>query len=334
LPCCEDSRTVVTTPLVSFQEISAEWEDLLTVSPVNTLFLTPQWQEVWWDTFNNGKGLAGFYLNTPDGVAAIASLARSGDTLSFLGNQDTFDYNDFMVSPGYEDIFFDALLRCLGEQNCNTLELFSLIESSPTLTHLPEMARDRGYLVEVEQEDVTFGIELPGTWDEYLAVLTKKDRHELRRKFRRLESTVEWRWYSLTDPEEVAGRLGDFIRLMRQSRKDKDEYMTPERERFFQRVTQKMAQQGLLKLFFMDIDGQSVATSLCFDYSSSRLLYNSGYNPDYGYYSVGLLLNALCLREAIEGRIGYFDFLRGSEPYKHHLGGQQRNLYQMVVRRS
>jgi CelD/BcsL family acetyltransferase involved in cellulose biosynthesis len=325
---------MATTPLISFQEISSEWEDLLTVSPVNTLFLTPQWQEVWWDTFGNGKGMAGFYLRTPDGVVAIASLARNGDTMSFLGNQDTFDYNDFMVSPGYEDIFFDALLRCLGEYNCNTLELFSLIESSPTLTHLPAMARDRGYLVDVEQEDVTFGIELPGTWDDYLAVLTKKDRHELRRKFRRLESSVEWRWYSLTDPDEVAGRLEDFIRLMRQSRKDKDEYMTPERELFFQRVTQRMAQQGLLKLFFMDIDGQSVATSLCFDYSSSRLLYNSGYNPDYGYYSVGLLLNALCLREAIEGRMGYFDFLRGSEPYKHHLGGQQRYLYQMVVRRS
>ena len=76
-----------------------------------------------------------------------------------------------------------------------------------------------------------------------------------------------------------------------------------------------------------------MATSLCFDYGSSRLLYNSGYNPEFSYYSVGLLLNALCLREAIEQGIGYFDFLRGPEAYKQHLGGQQRNLYQMVVKR-
>jgi CelD/BcsL family acetyltransferase involved in cellulose biosynthesis len=278
--------------------------------------------------------MAGFYLHDPEGVTAIASLASNGDTLSFMGNRDTFDYNDFVVSPGYEDIFFDALLRCMGEQSWETLELFSLIESSPTLTHLPAMARGRGYAVEVEQEDVTFGIELPKTWDDYLAFLSKKDRHELRRKFRRLESSVDWTWYSVTEPEQVADRLGDFIRLMRNSREDKDQYLTPERERFFQRVTQRMAQQGRLKLFFMDIDGESVATSLCFDYSSSRLLYNSGYNPDYGYYSVGLLLNALCLKAAIEAGIGYFDFLRGPEPYKHHLGAQQRNLYQMVVKRS
>ena len=321
-------------PLNSFQEIRTEWENLLSVSPVNSLFLTPQWQEAWWDTFSNGQGMAGFYVRTPEGIDAIASLARNGDTLSFVGNQDTFDYNDFMVKPGCEDTFFDALFRCLDDQSSINLELFSLIESSPTLTHLPTMARSRGYQVEVEQEDVTFGLELPATWDDYLAVLTKKDRHELRRKFRRLESSVDWRWYSLTAPEQVAARLDDFIRLMRQSRTDKDEYMTPTRERFFHLVTQRMAQQGLLKLFFLEVEDQSVATSLCFDYASARLLYNSGYNPEYGYYSVGLLLNALCLKEAIEQGINYFDFLRGSESYKHHLGGQQRNLYQMVVTRS
>ena len=322
------------TPLTSFQDIRAEWENLLSISPMNSLFLTPQWQEVWWETFGDGRGMAGFYVCNDDGVAAIASLSRSGDTLSFMGNQDTFDYNDFMVSPGYEAAFFDILLRCLDDQSCDTLELWSLIETSPTLTYLPDMARKRGYQVVVEKEDVTSGIELPGTWDDYLAVLTKKDRHELRRKFRRLDSSLNWSWYCIVDQEQVAEKLGEFISLMRQSRADKDQYLTLEREQFFQRITQRMAQLGSLKLFFMEVEGQAVAASLCFDYASSRLLYNSGYNPEFGYYSVGLLLNALCLKQAIEQGSAYFDFLRGTEPYKHHLGGQRRDLYQMVVKRS
>ena len=322
------------TPLTSFQDIRAEWESLLSISPMNSLFLTPQWQEVWWETLGNGRSMAGFYLRDGDGVAAIASLSRSGDTLSFMGNQDTFDYNDFMVSPGYETVFFDTLLHLLEDQSCNALELWSLVETSPTLTYLPDMARERGYQVVVEQEDVTSGIELPKTWDDYLAVLSKKNRHELRRKFRRLESSANWSWYSIADQTQVADRLGEFISLMRQSKTDKDQYMTPERERFFQRMSQRMAQQEALKLFFLEVDGQAVATSLCFDYASSRLLYNSGYNPEFSYFSVGLLLNALCLKEAIEQGKEYFDFLRGPEPYKQHLGGQQRNLYQMVVKRS
>ncbi|MFQ6028653.1 MAG: hypothetical protein ACE5Q6_14295, partial [Dehalococcoidia bacterium] len=113
-------------PLSSFQEIKAEWEGLLIVCPVNTLFLTPQWQEVWWDTFSNGKEMAGFYLREPEGVMAIASLLREGDTVSLLGNSETFDYNDFMIHPGYETTFFNTLLSCMEEEDAQTLELVSL----------------------------------------------------------------------------------------------------------------------------------------------------------------------------------------------------------------
>jgi CelD/BcsL family acetyltransferase involved in cellulose biosynthesis len=322
------------TPIESFQEIREEWEELLAACPVNTLYLTPQWQEVWWNTFSNGKQMAGFYLREPEGIMAIASLARQDDAFSLMGNPETFDYNDFLVRPGYEPTFFPKLLKCLDEEGFRSLQLYSLMESSPTLTHLPDLARQKGYSVEITEEDVAPGLELPPTWDAYLAGLSGKDRHELRRKLRRLESLEDWGWYCFNDEEEVASRLDDFLKLMRMSSPGKLEYMTGEREEFFRHITRRTAQLGLIKLFFLEIAGTSVAASLCFDYGSSRLLYNSGYDPEYSYYSVGLLLNALCLRDAIEQSKEYFDFLRGPEPYKYHLGGQNRSIYQMLVRRS
>ena len=327
-------------PLTSFHEIETEWEGVLTSSPVNTVFLTPQWQEVWWDTFGDGKDMAGFYIPSNDdqgdggSIDGLASLTLSGDTLSFVGNQETVDYNDFMVRPGHESDFYQTLLTSLKDRQWDVMRLDSLVENSPTLTHLPDLARQQGYSVEIEKEDTASGIELPSTWDEYLAILSKKDRHELRRKFRRLEAVPDWKWYAVTGEEEVMSRLDDFVRLMRQSSQEKDEYMTEEHLRFFHAMARRMAQMGLLRLYFLELEDKPVATSLCFDYASSRLLYNSGYDLEYGYYSVGLLLNALCLREAIEKEIDYFDFLRGSETYKQHLGGQPHDLYQMVVRRS
>ena len=330
---------MATTPITSFQDIQNEWESVLKESPADTLFLTPQWQKVWWDTFGGGQTMVGFSYPAADqvasnGVAAIASLTKSGDTVSFVGSQDTFDYNDFPIRRGYEEGFYETLLECLDEQNCRILRLDSLRENSQTLEHLPEMARSRGYTVEIEQEDVTSGINLPGTWDEYLGLLNKKDRHELRRKLRRMDSQTDWKWYSVAEPAEVAERLGEFIYLMRSSRSDKDEFMTPERELFFYNITQRMAELGQLQLYFLEMEGATVATSLCFDYRGSRLLYNSGYDSEYSYYSVGLVLNAMCLKDAIDQGLTYFDFLRGPEPYKAHLGGQQRSLYQMVVKKS
>ena len=325
---------MINTPVTSFQDIRSDWESVLNDSPVNSLFLSSQWQEVWWDTFNDGRRMDGFYLSAPDGpVAAIASLARTGNTVSFVGSQDTFDYNDFLIRPGYEETFFESLLERLEEQQYEELRLDSLIEDSPTLEHLPGMARGKGYTVEIEQEDVTSGLALPATWEDYLGCLSKKDRHELRRKLRRLDGQGDWKWYALTTPEDVDGRLGDFFTLMRQSRTEKDEFMTPERERFFRRIAWRMAQLDRARLFFMDLDGVTVATSLCFDYASARLLYNSGHDPEFTYYSVGLLLNAMCLQDAIDQGLDYFDFLRGPEPYKQHLGGQRKSLFKMVVRR-
>ena len=89
--------------------------------------------------------MCGFYYPGPDGaadgVAAIASLAKSGDTVSFVGSQDTFDYNDFPIRPGHEEGFYRSLLACMEEQNVGMLRLDSLRESSPTLEVLPELDR-------------------------------------------------------------------------------------------------------------------------------------------------------------------------------------------------
>ncbi len=320
--------------LESFQEIQPQWEGLLSVCPVDTLYLTPQWQEVWWNTYGEEREMAGFYLEGQEGMMAIASLSRMNGVASLLGSPETFDYNDFMIRPGYEGTFFPRLLDRLNEEGLNTLELYSLRESSPTLEYLPSLAREEGYEVEITQEDVAPGVELPKTWEEYLGLLSRKDRHELRRKFRRLEGLEDWRWYSVSGEEQVTERLADFLKLMRLSDPEKSEFMTPQREQFFYDIARRTAQLGLIRLFFMEIKGELVAASLCFDYGTTRLLYNSGYDPELGYYSVGLLLNALCLRDAIDQGQEYFDFLRGPEPYKYHLGGQNRILYQMVVKRS
>ena len=322
-------------PITSFSASQEEWDSVLRDSPVASIFLSPEWQEVWWDSFSDGRQMTGFVVPAESGAAdALASLSCLGGDISFVGATDTFDYNDFLVRPGFEESFYPLLLDVLAGWEWDEVRLDSLVEHSPTLTYLPGLARERGYAVDVDHEDVTWGIGLPGDWDEYLALLSKKNRHELRRKLRRLDSQADWRWYCLTKPEEVEENFDDFLSLMRMSRPDKEEYMTPAREDFFRAMTRRMAELDRIRLFFMEIDGAKVAASLCFDYGSARLLYNSGYDPELSYFSVGLLLHAMCVKDAIEQGIGYFDFLRGPEPYKAHLGGLQKSLYRMVVRRS
>ena len=322
------------TRLDSYDSAEVHWQNLLSNCTVDTLFNTPQWQKVWWEQFGNGAEMLMLCLEEAQGVEGLAPMVRRNGTISLIGDQDVCDYNDFLVSKGAESRFYPSLLDHLDTEQWEIINLPSLPEHSPTLTFLPGLARERGYAVEVEQEDVAPGVGLPSTWDAYLEILSKKNRHELRRKFRRLyTSGQESHYYKLCGRDEIETSLEDFFQLMRDSKQEKNHFLNSTREGFFKNIAREMASIGVLRLFFLEMNGERVASAMCFDYGPARLLYNSGFNPAYGYYSVGLLLKALCLRDAIEDSKAYFDFLRGSEPYKYDLGGQNRTLYQMVVRR-
>ena len=269
--------------------------------------------------------MAGFFIEDPDdegSILAIASLSRQNGVASLLGSPETFDYNDFMIRPGYEAEFFPKLLRRLDSQGMARLELYSLRESSPTLEFLPDMARSSGYAVEVSQEDVAPGLDLPASWDEYLSLLSRKDRHELRRKFRRLDGLDQWRWYVLASEDEVADRLGDFLRAHEDERPGEVPVHDPQAGEVLSGngPAHRPAWSDQAVLY----GGQRQAGGFqhLLRLWVTRLLYNSGHDPEFRFYSVGLLLNALCLRDAIDQGKAYFDFLRGSEPYKYHLGGR------------
>ncbi|MCH8090340.1 MAG: GNAT family N-acetyltransferase [Chloroflexi bacterium] len=318
---------------VTFETLRDLWESILPSSSFDNCFLTPGLQRIWWDQFGRDAELCLMEVRNDGDLQGIAPLMFRDGTLSFLGDTDLFDYHDFVVLRGKEEGFYPTLMDCLEPRGWHTIELTSIPEGSPTLDHLPRVAGARGYVVEVEQEDVTMGAALPNTWEAYLASLSRKDRHELRRKMRRLSYQVESRQYYLSSPEAVEEGLPDFLRLLRLSGQDKAQFMTEERERFFYSMAVDMASQGRLKLYFLEVNGVRAAAALCFDYGSSLLLYNSGYDTEYASLSVGLLLKVLCLKEAIEAGKKHFNFLRGSEVYKYRLGAVDEVIYTISATR-
>lgn len=269
-----------------------------------------------------------------DFLIGVAPLKNDNAGWSFLGDTSVFDYQDFVIRDGYEDSFFEALLEYLEQEQWETLTLVSLREGSLTLDSLPRLAKQRGYGVILDTEDVSPGVFLPQTFDDYVSTLSKKDRHELRRKIRRLDATGDYRILSFQNAEDLPVAMDEFLMLMRQSRTDKDQFLTPTREQFFRNMVQELAGARQIQLYFLEVNGSRVAGALCFDYQGRRFLYNSGYNLEYSSLSVGLLLKAFCLRDAIDQGMEYFDFLRGTEPYKYNLGAADVSLYQMTVTRS
>lgn len=317
----------------SIEEAEAAWEQVLGASDAATLFLTPWWQKTWWKHFGGDAELAVCVASDDQGPIGVAPLVCTDGVLELLGATDLFDYRDFIVERGREGDFCAALLDHLSGREWHTLRMESVRGRSPTLQALGIAAESAGMSVEIEPEDVAPVAVLPSTWDEYVSGLSKKDRHELRRKIRRLHGAGEVTHSVCSGPEQVPGMMAVFLRLHRASSPDKAEFMTAEREAFFLDAVTEAARRGRLRLEELALDGTPVASCLGFDYGGSFLLYNSGYDPEYSKLSVGIVSKALAIEGSIESGDSVFDFLRGSEDYKYRLGGQDRQVYRVIIRR-
>lgn len=322
------------TTLHSFDSLEESWDALVPDCDVKAFFLSHDWQRLWWDSFGEGRELLLLAFQHASENVGIAPMQRQDDVISFLGDTDLFDFHDFIIPQGKEASFYSVLEDYLTTQSWQQLYFPSLSHASPTLEYLPQMAERQGWKCLVEQEDVSPTLTLPVDWDTYLSGLRKKDRHELRRKFRRLEAAEGFEPKVYTSPADVGNKLDAFFNLMRQSREEKHRFLTPEREAFFREMAVALAEVGVLGLWFLEQNGNPVSSALCFDYCGRRLLYNSGFDPAFAELSVGLLLKATCIRDAIEKKLTSFEFLRGDEPYKYHLGGVDQAVYCMTVSRA
>lgn len=320
------------------QELGAlrgEWQELLSRTPEPHVFHRPLWQELWLKHFGDGR--EPLFLAARDGerLVGVAPLMWDGSRLTLVGDHEICDYMDFVVEPGREGEFFAAMLRSLGEEPWEEIELRGLAAYSPALAALPEAVGALGWRFDKELEAVAPHVELAPSWEEYLGGLGKKDRHELRRKMRRLrQGGAHAELRDLRSPEDVAAGMDVFLRLHTASRSDKAEFMSPQMEAFFRDMAGALADEGLVRLFMMDVDGRTVASVLCFDCCRQLHLYNSGFDPGLSSLSVGLLSKVLCLEAAIEEGKACLDFLRGSEPYKYDLGGRDLPIYRCLVRRN
>ena len=219
----------------------------------------------------------------------------------------------------------------MREHGIKKLDLRPLRPDSTVLAQLVNIAQNRGYEVTCLSEDVSLELDLPATWNEYLAILKSKQRHEVRRKLRRLweADSVEHRCVEVG--QEVEDYLDIFLKLFSLSKDEKANFMNDNRESFFRSLAKAMAEIGLLRLGILQLDKVPVAMTMVFDYNGSHYLYNSAYDPQFSYLSVGLLCKVLCLKESIEKGKKKWNFLKGGEPYKYQLGGQEVPLYSCQI---
>lgn len=248
----------------------------------------------------------------------MVAFQRSSLGLTMAGDADLVDYRSPRGSGSHELIVAEVGSIAPGGR----FEFDSL----------PEEARDVfcraldevGCAYRSEEHTTTAVLILPDSIDEYLAGLSKKERHEMRRKRRRYESTVGPQAFRR---ETAVGALFDqFIRFHRQSPGEKGDFMTPPMEAYFARLLE-LPGWGIDAL----VDGHGALVAAGFGYfdETGYYLYNSTYDPGHAEVSPGVVLLGSLIELNIDRQSPVFDFLKGDEHYKYRLGAEPRQLYRI-----
>jgi len=311
----------------NFQNLSSYFENENTGLDWNLIFTIPDWLKVWWQSFGTGADLLLFSVKRAGRIIGIAPLQVRNRVASIIGNSDVCDYQDFIVVPGFEEQFYTAVLEYLQQKEVKELHLETVRPDSNIARKFIPLLNKLHYRISEKQVDVSSDIDLPASWDEYLSMLNRKQRHELRRKMRNISEIGQTDFVTIRDSNGIPEAVQRFLNLFPESRGDKAQFMTAEMQEFFRLLSLSLAEPGVIGFSQVELAGKPLAMVMFFDYNSSIYLYNSAYDPAYRSMSVGIISKAGCIRESIEKGKKKFDFLKGPEQYKYNLGGKEIPLF-------
>jgi CelD/BcsL family acetyltransferase involved in cellulose biosynthesis len=308
------------------ESLEATWSELARHRAHPTVFLTPEWLAVAREHDPREQ------LTLEIGQKGIAALAKEQDgAISFAGGELT-DEQDIVARAPDAQAVADGLAAWIVEQRVGRAVFSYVPEEVSTIEALRHGLSASGYRANVERLVTSPRLDLPADFAAYLGSLGKKERHELRRKMRRLETgrDVRFRFASHGERESV---LDHFFELHRRSRGRKAEFMSAENERFFRDIADALDSRGWLRLGVLEADGAVASVLFGWKYEGTMALYNAAYDPDLASLSVGIVSHAYAIRDAIAEGVRAYDLLRGGEPYKYDLGAKDHWLLRLEAER-
>ncbi len=240
----------------------------------------------------------------------LGNYAISNSTIVNIGDRDFVDYRpDISIDP-----------QVLKENDISNINFDSLhfFQIQNIVKEIDSKS------LRIKKSDITVNLILPKTYEEYLESLTKKNRHELRRKKRKFSKEI-------ISCELEESRDSDifkiFISQHKDSKGDKGQFMNEVVETYFKNL---LSLEGW-KIYYTNTDKGVLSTAFCYESDNGCYLYNSSRNNKFNSINPGIVLNDLIIQKLIDKEMIFFDFLKGTERYKYDLGGSSIQLYDLTM---
>lgn len=306
-----------------------EWAALFAADPRATPFVSSIWAEA---RFRHCLGSARPWILVVREGAEVVGLApllarRRGplQTLEVL-DREHGDYWDVLALPAAREGVLEAVSSEIARLS-DEWDVF-LLDGLPHDSTTPKALAGAGLHLRGRRPVRCPGIELPATFEEYLAALPGKRRNNVRRRLRKLHGG-ELELREVRDQDELAAAVSRWQELHVRRWDEAGKVVDPRHRSssfrdFMLDVVRAFVPSGHALVWEFLRDGEVVGSYINFLDEHTFYIFLGGFDPRAAGLSVGNVATAEAIRWSIASNRRYFDFTRGSEPHKYWYGAVDR----------
>jgi CelD/BcsL family acetyltransferase involved in cellulose biosynthesis len=309
----------------SFDAMRPAWDALRRDDPYATIFLSSSWLRAFLDISPTPWTILA--LREADRLVAALPISVRGMPHARvpIARELTFatapfaDYQGLLCRPEDEDAAVARFADALFAQGWERATFPDVAD--PRIERLIDALRARGARVRELESTPCNVIDLPATFDEFLARLSKPTRRRTTRPLRVIfEDLPDARMTDAT-PADADEHIDAMLRVnaLRWG-------TTSLRVDRFRRLFRATFDEGCLRITIIWDGERPIAGGAAF-VDPERGVYGAymvGHDPAYADLSPGRGILGGRIREAIEGGFRIFDFMRGNEEYKSSYASRQR----------
>ena len=304
--------------------IKPEWEALSRRSVYGSVFTSPAWIYPYIEVHQPHNIAVLAVRDDANMLRAVLPLTKKRfkllpiPGLNYYAHLGGADYHDIMIEHGYEQDVMPCLTQWLhtGKDRLKNVIDLDHVSYFGTTTKEQLLMFDFGIRyprLNLPSSYLALSQPQGDTPSQHASIVKKAAQYE--RQLRRSYPSTLIELADDSNCERVLDALFELHQQRWQTKGKRGVMSGDDTQQFMRICSRELLANGWLKLTYIQTD-KIIAVIYCISFQGVSSYYISGIDPDYGKYSLGTILMANSIKQAIADGDTTYDMLKGGEAYK------------------